>query len=93
MKQTPLIFSNPSIDFLSFSVLRGPKSMRTQIGKRLQIEAHFLSILEVIWGSLGGSFGGIFGSRRGHFLELFVKLFFGQPQERPQMTKGRPRTP
>ena len=92
-KTAPLILSNLSIDFLSFSVLREPKNVKNRIGQRFEIEAQNLSILEVIWGSPGRHFGSIFGARWGHFLEFFLECFLDEPRGDPRSPKWCPRGP
>ena len=93
VKAAPLILSNPSIDFLSFSVFRGPKNVENQGGERFELEAQNLSILGVIWGSLGGHFGSIFGGRGSHFPDLFLECFLDDPRGDPRWPKWCPRGP
>ena len=83
----PLIFSNPSIDFLSFSVFRGPKNVENQGGERFELEAQNLSILGVIWGSLGAHFGSILGALWGYFREFFLEHFLDDPRGDPRWQK------
>ena len=92
-KAAPLIFSNPSIDFFSFSVFREPKNTTNHVGKRLEIEARNLLIFEVIWGSLGEHFGSIFGARRGNFPEFFGSVFWTPPGATPDGQSGAPGVP
>ena len=63
-----------------------PKNVKNQVGKRFQIQAQILLILEVIWGPGGGILEAFLESGGVIFASFFL-VFFGRPQGRPQMAK------
>ena len=93
MKVAPLILSNPSSDFIGFSVSREPTNVKNQYRKRFQIQAQILSILEVILGSPGGHFESIFGVRWNYFREFFLNVFWTTPGATPDSQSGAPGVP
>ena len=89
-ESAPLILSNPSIDFLSFSVFRGPKNVENQGGERFELEAQNLLILGVIWESLGGILGAFLEAGGVIFLTCFWNVFWTTPGATPDGQSGAP---